>query len=658
MHLPVALAVLLPAVASAQALFPAPGAAGHDPALAALADRYEQQFRALNAQPFGVSLDAFIVDASDRALVTAFLAQGVVRDFDTWAALQSSPRRLKDIVDAWGEFGDMGMFGGGGAAADAFRYLALKAEGAPAAVLASARAELLRTIAAYHAYANLTGAPGSIARGACPKALCSDPTTPFPATCPWPRSDTWRDDMSGQLPDWIWIDNTSKDQAIGYAFALGALWDAVALDPDVPDAVRASLQADALGMGRALMQVREVDPSQSQIDLVITDARGCKVSFHDLNPREINDTGSIIVLPESSSSQNSFGALASLGIIRTLYHVSGDDGLRTYYYAELVGRRGYPSLLTGGVATLSDMYLATVNFSNVNMAFAAIYPLLRYESDPALRSRYRDVLDGQLWQPGSRLVTAKKMKQAFFGLVWAGLRHGGTDPGPVADADQQLRTFPTPPYFDPYVENCSAAELNLKVCLAIDGQTTLFIDPVAGWGGAPEALDPVPMPLRPPSNYEWRSDPRRVNGGGSSDLNPGADFRLAYWLGRLLQQTLDNDENLSPVVRNPDGTGGPRWPSDAGEPDSGTPDTGAAAGPDAAPPDLPDADAIVVPDAGSDALDAGGAALDAAAGALDAALVDAGKPPDAAPRHCGCAASDGGSFALLGLALLALARRR
>ncbi len=84
------------------------------------------------------------------------------------------------------------------------------------------------------------------------------------------------------------------------------------------------------------------------------------------------------------------------------------------------------------------------------------------------------------------------------------------------------------------MENCDAAEIGQGSCLAIDGQTAITLDSVPGWGGGPVARDPVPKSLRPPSNFEWRSDPRGVNGGGSNRLNPGGDFLAAYWPLRRL----------------------------------------------------------------------------------------------------------------------------
>ena len=184
------------------------------------------------------------------------------------------------------------------------------------------------------------------------------------------------------------------------------------------------------------------------------------------------------------------------------------------------------------------------NFSNVNMAFVAAYGLLRYETDPALRATYETLLATELWDVGHR-HDAHATQQAFFNLIFTAFRGGGDEPSVTAAAVAQLHDFAAPPYFDEVVENCDAGELAAGSCLAIDGTTTItLVEP-----GSDHARDPLPKRLRPPSNFEWRSDPRSVNGGGSIRLNPGGDFRSAYWMGRVLLAAPSGAANVSPVAR-------------------------------------------------------------------------------------------------------------
>jgi uncharacterized protein (TIGR03437 family) len=48
-----------------------------------------------------------------------------------------------------------------------------------------------------------------------------------------------------------------------------------------------------------------------------------------------------------------------------------------------------------------------------------------------------------------------------------------------------------------------------------------------------EACQPVPVPLRPPTDYIWQRDPFQVTGGGSGLIeSAGIDYILPYWMAR------------------------------------------------------------------------------------------------------------------------------
>jgi len=61
------------------------------------------------------------------------------------------------------------------------------------------------------------------------------------------------------------------------------------------------------------------------------------------------------------------------------------------------------------------------------------------------------------------------------------------------------------------------------------------------------ALDPS---IRPPSNFDARSDPFELNGGGGLRLNPGGDLLAAYWMGRYFPLNPAGTRGMSPNVRD------------------------------------------------------------------------------------------------------------
>lgn len=542
------LLVLLAGHASAQRLVPGPGEPGHDAALAAKIDGYERQVHALLTVPLGYGLEAYVTPPANRALIAAFLASGAT-DFEA-----QTGRHPYEVLDDYGEEGDLGMFGGVQAAGDAFRYGALRDSGAPVAEVAQARAQLVRALDGLHWTMQVTGAPGVLARGI--RRITPEPgDPPLPGAPPLvvplfdaqgrpqpsDKDPTWRADRSGQLPFLAWLDDCSKDQLDGHVFAIGAAYDVAAGDPTIPAEKLDRLVADARALGARLMQRVEVAPG-AFADLVIVDADGRPTSFHDLSAEELAP-GVVSSLPT-----NGFNALMGLGAVRTLFHMTGDEALGAWYYDELVGARNYFGAIE---QTVSLMYLANqTNFSNVNMAFVAAYGVLRYESDERIARRMRAALEAHLYAPGKDR-DAKGSGQSLFDFIYAGFRtEGAAGPGATAVAEglATLREAKPAPTWDLEVQNCDAAELAANSCTGVDGTPIAL----ASTAGSALSTEPLPMRLRPPSNFWWRSDPHQVNGGGGGErLNPSAELATAYWLGRFLQAQGGSDprRNVSPRAR-------------------------------------------------------------------------------------------------------------
>ncbi|HMR80420.1 MAG TPA: hypothetical protein PKD61_35170, partial [Polyangiaceae bacterium] len=423
-----------------------------------------------------------------------------------------------EVLSDYGEYGDLGMFGGVQAAGDAFRYMVLRDSGAPAAEVDAARKELLRVMKGLHWCHQITGVPGVVVRGLrriTPEA--GEPPLPgaAPQTVPLfdgsgspqpaKKEPTWRADQSGQLPFLIWLDDTSKDQIDGYVFALGAAYDAAKDDPSIPSSALQPLIDDARAIGHKLLEKHEFIGKET--DLVLVDADGRPTSFHDLSAEEASP-GFVLDDPV-----NGFNALMSLGMMRTFYHMTGDEKIGRFYYEEMIGKRNYLQVAEDSV---NLMYVKEqTNFSNVNMAFVAAYGVLRYETDTALAAHARRVLEDKLYAPGvSR--QAKGLKQSFFDFIYAGFRtEGSKGPGAqaVADGLETLSELRSAPYWDDAVENCDAAEIAALACKGIDG-TPITLSEKPGRGNSLVATAPLPMRIRPPSNFEWRSDPHVVNGGG------------------------------------------------------------------------------------------------------------------------------------------------
>jgi MYXO-CTERM domain-containing protein len=556
-HLATLATLLLAGSARAQSLVAGPGDPGFDASLLAKIDGLERQVHGLLTVEIGWQLEAFVSDPEHRRRIDDFIVSGA-HDFQAQTGLHPY-----QVVDRFDEYGDLGMFGGVQVAGTALRYAVLRDSGAPAAETERARAALIRAMRGLHWYHQITGVPGVVARGIRrnrpepgepPLPEPPPPTVPLDAPGADDKSPLWRADNSGELPFLIWLDDSSKDQLDGWVFALGLAVEVASGDPALAAELTTDLVEDARALGHALM--RKLPVGNGEADLVMMDADGRPTSFHDLSAEEIAPG---VVL---STPTNGFNAWMALGILRTLYQVTGDETIGRFYYEELIERRGYLDVAEDSLAL---MYLGNqTNYSNVNMAFVAAFGLLRYEPDPEIADQARRILEQRLYAPGVPRQ-AKGLGQSLFDFLYAGFgRLGVIGPGSQARSEglSTLNEHPAAPYWTFGIENCDAAEQAALACSGVDG-TPIELSPEPGRGGGLVAVHPLPMRLRPPSNFEWRSDPHRVNGGEGTRLNPGGEIAAAYWLGRFLSATSNGMENLSPRAR-------PRPPAVA-------PDGGAAA---------------------------------------------------------------------------------
>lgn len=513
---------------AANRLLPGPGRSGHDAALAGTARRLDRGFRALHAWSTGANAERTIPSEDDRALVTRFLLEDDGWDFATFAG--RGPETL-------GPFWKVaGAYAGAGVAADAFRYATLRDEGAPCDEVERARAHLAADLDVLHLATAITGVPGVVARGFIRRdhpggdlettPLFDEDGSPLPAE---KDNGTWREDQSGDYPDLLWEDSCSRDMLIGWVLGMASAWEVVARDPSFEAAVVRRLEEDAAAVARSLMRVGE-----EGYDLEIRDADGRR-TFHGLLHESAIDR---VYLRGLANGQH---AAMALGIVAALARVSGDPEVASYLHEQLVVERDLPGIVRDHAKDV-DFGVET-NFSNYNMAFTGAWLAHRYLCDEPARRVVREGTTAGLYDTPGADRQPVEQSQSFYDLVFLAAHGGATVNSPLSEVDEaalsralaSLRDFEAP-LWDTRRDNCDATEIAAGVCVADDGSEVVILGPV-GRGGEVVAETPLPLAVRPPSNYHWRSDPYRVNGGGSgAALYPGADFRLAYWMGRHLRR--------------------------------------------------------------------------------------------------------------------------
>jgi len=564
-------AILLSSAAGADPLFPK----GEYPELDEQMTRHGRQFYYINAKPFGLSLDAHAKDGEARELIDQFLAQDESDDVEAVTG-----KHPYELLQSYGEYGDLGFFGGCALAGTAYQYVTLKRDGGTTEELERARARVVRAAESWHIFYVISGGGGLVARGIRRMESEFPDEPPLPVTypemlplfdedgepLPKPKNNgTYRvDNSGGLLPEgvWIWKDSLSKDQLVGQVFAMVALYDAMKDDPDIDQALVERMQEDARLVGKMLMEKREISELEGPVgeglyDLIIMDADGRPTYHHDLNPLSLSK----LYVSEEDGTFNVFNLFMALGVIKGLHHVTGDPELEEYLYVELLSDRNYLGLaataLTNTEKALDYIYTGIMtNFDNPDMTAVALWLALYLENDPEIADVLRGFLEDGWWNREGESHTASKCKQPFWSTIYMTLTDKGVTDELIEETVDLLLGFDLGPYWNDQRINCDAQELEAGECLAVDGKTVLTI---AGTADndimATQALHPS---IRPPSNFDSRSNPFEVNGGGGPRLNPGGDLLAAYWIGRYMQARGEGEFNLSPFARDHMPLGG--WP--------------------------------------------------------------------------------------------------
>ncbi len=510
-------------------LIPGPNAAGFDSALAIKARRFDRQFHALNAHAAGVNADIVIAPnlTDERESIRQF-----VQDTDGWDYAATSGKTPAESISWWGKVA--GLYAGNGIAADAYRYATLRTDGSDCAELDVARAHVIANLDALHLATRVTGVPGVIARGWHLKDVPgsdSYETVPLKNSAgdPLPEeknNGTWRDDNSGEYPNVIWEDSCSRDMIVGWALGYAATWEVIRDDDAIDSALKSRLQADASAI---LTSLRRVGPDGH--DLLIWDADG-RPTYHGLLHEDGLDR---VYVP---GFQSGFQALMALGIVGGFAYVAEDPDHDSYLYDQLIEARRLHELSRDKMIGL-DLGVKS-NYSGYNMVFTAAWIASRYLCHEAARAAVVEATESAAYARPGKDRQPVEQGQSLYDIVYAATQAGSTawaaatgkpDADALARGLNTLDEFPDPPFFSQTIENCDDAEVQSTDCTAVDG-TKLTLLGYEGRGDTLVSLEPVPMRIRPHSNYYWRSNPYQVNGGSDNGLLPAVDFRFVYWAGR------------------------------------------------------------------------------------------------------------------------------
>jgi len=312
---------------------------------------------------------------------------------------------------------------------------------------------------------DITGHPGFPARS-------------FVATGERHDNGEWHPTPDGK---WLWKGDTSSDESVGHYYGHALFFDLAA-----DDAQKTTIRRVIRAMTDHLIA--------NDYDLLDLDGE----------PTRWGQWSERYFATEEGRYERALRSMQLLAFLRIAEHVTGDTKYARAYEDRV--RRGYADFIAeyrrwpdGG----------EINFSDDELAFLSLDPLLRYEHDPALRSKYLESVRF-IWgevRPDLNPLWNYISAAAGAGRLTRSLR---------SDSILTLERIPWLPL-----------EWSVRNSRRID----VRLQPQADRFGRFEIQETLPPDER--QQHKWNGNPYVPDGGGDGRyLECGTYFLLPYWMGR------------------------------------------------------------------------------------------------------------------------------
>ncbi|UCH34836.1 MAG: hypothetical protein JSV65_00335 [Armatimonadota bacterium] len=284
----------------------------------------------------------------------------------------------------------------------------------------------------------------------------------------------WHDSADGE---WEWKADTSSDEIDGHFYAYALYYDLVADDAE---------KEDMRGVCRRIMD-HIIDHGYLLVDL-----DGKQTTWGVWSPELLNGPW---------EAQRGLNSLEILSFLKTTYHVTGDEKYQEHYLGLALDHHFALNTLYQKV-----MYPSSVNHSDDELAIVVYDPLLRYETDPALRAIYVASLE-RTWQ------CERPEYSPFQNYIY------GAVTGKFCDVEESLKTLRDIPW--------DTVQYRMKNSHRAD----LVADVRMGRFGEAQATTVIKPHER--AMLKWNGNPYRMDDGrGGTGEDDGAFFLLPYWMGR------------------------------------------------------------------------------------------------------------------------------
>jgi hypothetical protein len=291
-----------------------------------------------------------------------------------------------------------------------------------------------------------------------------------------------------------WLSDTDAQEMLGHFFAYAVYFDLAASD------------------GQKVLIAQQTDRLARHLlnhDFHLIDWDGKPTTWGNWNP---DDLWRWFRAPDPFAALRNYGqvlpnSLQILMFMKAAHHITGEARYAAAYDA-LIAEHALDDLVVNAAVKLPIF----TNHNTDLLLFLTFYPLLQYETDEALLTKYRQSLD--------RAFAVNRVEQnSLFNFIYGALTDPDTDFG-VAAAAQTLRRMPLN-LVDWRMENSERVDVT--------------IDPLPNRAGLPvSATNLPPLPPDQRALAPWNNDPFVLDAGGegTSEIS-GSFWLLAYWLGRF-----------------------------------------------------------------------------------------------------------------------------
>ena len=296
---------------------------------------------------------------------------------------------------------------------------------------------------------------------------------------PKPHGGEWHPTEDGK---WLWKADTSSDETVGHYYGYALYYDLVANDEE-KEIIR--------------RKVRQITDRMIRDGYLLLDLDGKATRWGVWNEE-------YYTTPEGAY-EKALRSMELLSFLKTAYHITGDAKYQTAYYDRV--EKGYANYTLDYRRWTSEEQ--EINYSDDELYYLSVLPLMLYETDPKLRAIYMDNITFTWGENAPEMNALWNYISVAVGAITMNPRI----------QDESRRTLERSPWeaIEWRVENSHRRDLPMRPNIDRHGQA--------------ESVRVIPPDER--RIHKHNSSPFNPDGGGNGMREEAPTYwLLPYWMGR------------------------------------------------------------------------------------------------------------------------------